>query len=353
VTTYFDHNATTPVHPLVLNQLKEQAELFGNPSSIHWSSRGPKKILRQTREALAKNLNVHPLELIFTSGASESNSTVLATFARLARSHQRCEIITTQIEHPSLLRACEDLQAQGLKVHYIKVDQNGHFDWEHFNQCLSAKTALVSVMHSNNETGLKLPIKEIAQRTHQAGAWMHSDCVQVFGKLKLDLQELQLDFASFSAHKTYALKGCGVLFAKRSTPLFPLIFGGGQERSRRGGTENTLAVWSLGAVLNQFDEFYHKYREIEQLRNYFENQVKSQIKGVFINHEKALRLPHVSSLLIDGIDGETLLMALDLKGYAVSTGAGDVVEVGGVAANHCAEGNERVVLLGHCHESRH
>ncbi len=321
MTTYFDHNATTPVHPLVLKQIADQASFFGNASSIHWSSRAPKKILRKTRESLAKVLNVHPLELIFTSGASESNSTVLATVAKLAKTTERNEVITTQIEHPSLLRACEDLQAQGLKVHYIKVDQNGIFDWDHFEMCLGPKTALVSVMHSNNETGLKLPIAAIAEKAHKAGARMHSDCVQAFGKTPLDLQELKLDYASFSAHKTYALKGCGILYVRKSQILHPLVFGGGQERSRRGGTENALAIWSLGVVLDEFNTFYKSYSDLQILRNYFESEIKKRLGGVFINHESCSRLPHVSSLLIEGIDGETLLMALDLKGYAVSTGA--------------------------------
>ncbi len=318
---YFDHNATTPVHPEILNELPQVAQYFGNPSSIHWSSREPKRLIREARNKVAKALRANPLEIIFTSGASESNSTVFASFYALIKNQTRNEIITTKIEHPSVLRACENLLSQGITVHYISVNDSGNFDWDHFNKVLGPKTALVSVMLANNETGLILPVSEIAKATHIAGAWMHSDCVQAIGKMPIDLQDLEIDFASFSAHKIYALKGCGVLYVRKSSPLFPLIYGGGQERSRRGGTENTLAIWALGKSLEYESQYLAQYQEIQKIRDYFETQVCLKISDVSINHKNAPRLPHTSSLLINGIDGETMLMSLDLKGYAVSTGA--------------------------------
>ena len=322
---YLDHNATTPVHDFIQANVGSAIQNWGNPSSIHRVGQAAKNIMREARNQLAISISAQPLEIVFTSGASESNTTVIRTFVDLilqGKLKEKCEIITTQIEHPSVLKALKWAEEKGVKVTYVNVDRDGNFDWELFKKNLTQKTALVSVMHVNNETGLILPIAEISKLAKEFGAYVHSDCVQAFGKIKLNITELGLDYASFSAHKIYGLKGVGALFVKKGSPLVPLIFGGSQERQRRGGTENLIGIWSFGEavkIIHQ-DINEHIYR-IKELRDYFEEKVKQEISETFVTHEKADRICNTSSLIITDVDGETMLVSLDLKGYAVSTGA--------------------------------
>lgn len=319
--TYLDFNATTPLSLEVAGKVPEVLQIWGNPSSIHWAGQATKTVLREARQNVAAALGVSPLELIFTSGGSEANNTVLQSFFEKSRDLERNEFITTEIEHPSILKALAHLRELGAVVHTISIDREGQLDWEHFQTVLSEKTALVSMMLANNETGLLLPIREIAEKAHAVGAKMHTDAVQALGKIPLNLQELGVDFASFSAHKFYALKGIGVLYSKKGNDLRPLIFGGGQERHRRGGTENTLGIWSLGFMTGKHAEIARKAECVRFLRDHLEARITSEISNVKITHGNASRLPNTSSLVISGIDGETLLMSLDVKGYAVSTGA--------------------------------
>jgi cysteine desulfurase len=318
---YLDFNATTPINEKLALKLPEVLNLWGNPSSIHWAGQGTKTYLRDARLNVAQALGVSPLELIFTSGGSEANNTVLQSFFEKTRSSERNEFVTTTIEHPSILKTLAHLEEQGAIVHYVGIDRNGKLDWEQLEKVLTEKTALVSMMLANNETGVLLPIREIADRAHSVGAKMHTDAVQAFGKIPLNLSDLGVDFASFSAHKFYALKGTGVLFSKKGNDLKPLIFGGGQERHRRGGTENTLGIWALGFMAAQHAEISPMSEKIKFLRDNFETQVRKEISGIEINQGEAPRLPNTSSLVILGVDGETLLMSLDVKGFAVSTGA--------------------------------
>ncbi len=333
---YLDHNATTPLADEIKTEIIAHLETFGNPSSIHWAGQKARGILRESREALASVLKVNPLEVIFTSGASESNATVIRGVFDSIQS-ERCEFITTQIEHPSVLKMFAQLELRGAKVHYVPVSRQGKFDFDFFDSVLSERTALVSVMAANNETGLILPLKEISEKAHFFGALVHSDCVQALAKIPLKLSELNLDFASFSAHKVNGLKGTGALFIKKGTGAFtPLIHGGGQERKRRGGTENTLGILSLGLAAQRIEKSLALQSELQKLRDSFETKIVDLIRNVEINQIQGPRLSNTSSLIISGVDGETLLMALDLKGFAVSTGAA------------CSSGNPEPspVLLG-------
>lgn len=317
---YLDHNATTPLAPDVRSALPVLLDHWGNPSSIHKASREPKKILRETRRDLGEMLNCSPLELIFTSGGSESNSSVLrAVWEELGET--RPHFISSAIEHPSLLRGMEWLKSQGAEVDLIPVDRQGRLDLDFLDRKLSERTALVSVMAANNELGTLFPIREIAKRAHGKGALMHTDAVQMFGKLPVDLAELDVDYASFSAHKFYALKGTGVLFARKGRPFRPLIFGGGQERHRRGGTENILGIAALGLAIGQRSRIPAEAERVARLRDHFEARVLAEIPEVSLTAAESPRLPNTSSLVLGGVDGETLLMSLDLKGFAVSTGA--------------------------------
>jgi len=321
VKTYLDFNATTPLNQSLALELPEVLQVWGNPSSIHWAGQGTKTILREARKNVAQCLGVSPLELIFTSGGSEANNTVLQSFFEQTRNSERNEFITTRIEHPSILKTMAHLKDLGAIVHFISIDRNGDLDWDHFGKVLSPRTALVSMMLANNETGILLPIREVTAKAHAVGAKVHTDAVQALGKISLNLSDLGVDFASFSAHKFYSLKGIGVLYAKKGNELRPLIFGGGQERHRRGGTENTLGIWAFGFMAAQASEIPRRAEAIRFLRDHLESEILAQIPDVSITQGEASRLPNTSSLVISGIDGETLLMSLDVKGFAVSTGA--------------------------------
>ena len=320
---YFDHNATSPLSAKVAEQVPSFLAEWGNPSSIHFASRGPKTIIRETRQNLATALGVSPLEFIFTSGGSESNNTVLQGLwheLKISGSDKN-EWITTEVEHPSIMKTMKMLEQWGAQVHYLKVNRDGQIDLEQYQNLLSQKTALVSVMYANNETGVIFPIQKMADMAHQAGALFHSDCVQAFGKIELNLKDLHVDFASFSAHKFYSLKGTGVLFAKKGTSFESLIQGGGQERHRRGGTENTLGIASLGVMVQELKNVKVQSERMKSLRDHFEKRVITEISDVCVTSSSASRLPNTSSLVLKGCDGETMLMSLDIQGYAVSTGA--------------------------------
>lgn len=294
---------------------------WGNPSSIHWSGQSAKTLLREARQSIAQALAVGPLELVFTSGGTESNNTILRSYFNSTKGQKRCEFITSQIEHPSVLKTIMWMREMGAVVHIVPVDIHGNFDWHYFNSVLSEKTALVSMMLANNETGVLLPVKEIALKAHAVGAKVHTDAVQAFGKIPLNLKELDVDYASLSAHKFYSLKGSGVLYSRRGSEFEALLSGGAQERHRRGGTENTLGIWALGKMAQKHLLIGPQAERLQALRDHLENRILNEISEVKVTHQNAPRLPNTSSLVLKNVDGETLLMSLDLKGYAVSTGA--------------------------------
>lgn len=316
---YFDHNATTPVSDEVIQAVPEFLQAWGNPSSIHWAGRQPKNILRDTRQALATHLNCHPLELVFTSGGSESNNTIIKGIfdSQQVRNHYMC----SEVEHPSVIKTMMHLKSLGARVDFIPVSRQGQIDMNFYRTHLSEETALVSVMYANNETGTIFPIAEMAKLAHEKGALFHSDSVQAFGKIPVCLKELGVDFASFSGHKFYSIKGSGFFFTKRGTSFTSLIHGGGQERHRRGGTENVLGIACLGVMAEKLSEVSGHAKELSVLRDHMEKRILAEIPHAVVTAGETPRLPNTSSLVIPGVDGETMLMSLDMKGYAVSTGA--------------------------------
>lgn len=316
---YFDFNATTPLDQDLKSKIPQWLEAWGNPSSIHWAGRGSKAILRESRRNIARLLNCDPLELIFTSGGSEANNLVLKGAVSLPSI--RNQIIISAVEHPSVVKAADSLRRKGWRVDLIPVNREGALDLLAFENLLSERTALVSVMFANNETGHIFPIQAVARMAHAAGALVHCDGVQALGKVKVDVREWSVDFASFSGHKFYALKGCGILFARKGMQLENLIHGGGQERGRRAGTENLLAIASLGEMATKSEQIMAHGKQMEQLRDHFELRVLKEITNVHVTGAQGVRVPNTSSLVIEGVDGETLLMNLDVRGFAVSTGA--------------------------------
>lgn len=322
---YLDHNATTPPLASIFENVGEWTSVWGNPSSIHWAGRGPKTILRETREKLAQVLGCHPLELIFTSGGSEANNLVLRGtvdhYLRQGRAFHQIHILSSTIEHPSVAKTLSDLETLGVRVTRISVNRKGEFDWGGFEGALTPETVLVSMMAANNETGTLLPIQEIVKFCHDKKVRVHTDAVQTLGKLTIKLNQSGVDYASFSAHKFHALKGLGWLYCKKNSPLVSQITGGGQERGRRGGTENTLAIRALQEVIPWLSKVDQYYPRLTELRDFFEQTLQQKITGVTVTAGETRRLPNTSSLVIEGVDGETLLMRLDLAGFAVSTGA--------------------------------
>lgn len=318
---YLDFNATSPIASEIAENIGPVLAAWGNPSSIHWAGQQTKKIIREARLSLAKALNISPLEIVFTSGGSEANNTVLLSVFEKNQGSNRNQFITSAIEHPSVLKTLEKLEGKGAIVHRIEINSAGELNWTHFKKVLGPQTALVSMMLANNETGLILPIEEITRLSHAAGAQVHTDAVQALGKIPVDLEQLKVDYASFSAHKFYALKGCGFLFSRKGNDLQALILGGGQERHRRSGTENTVGIWAMGKVAERALEIPLQAERLQVLRDQMEKKIKIEITSVQVNHQKNNRLPNTSSLVIAGVDGETLLMSLDVKGFAVSTGA--------------------------------
>ncbi len=322
---YLDHNATTPHASVLAERWAELCSVTGNPSSIHNDSRIPKTWLRETRQKLANYLNCSPLEIIFNSGASEGNSSILKSVWQM-RTENKNELLISQVEHPSVMKTAEHLETLGAIVHWIPVDRTGQINIDFIRNKLSDRTLLVSVMFANNETGTIFPLKQIAGLAHAAGALMHADCVQLLGKFDLSqyterLKEFDLDYATFSAHKFYALAGTGAVYIKKNSPWVPLIHGGGQERGRRGGTENVLGIACFGIVLDELKNTSEKIDVMLQLRHHLENKIMKKIFGCTITAAESDRLSNTSSLVIDNVDGETLLMSLDLKGISVSTGA--------------------------------
>jgi cysteine desulfurase len=320
---YLDHNATAPLAAELVPQIHNWLMAWGNPSSIHFSGRGPKALIREARKRVADIIHALPQEIIFTSGGSEANNLALiGAYREIKKQSGRNEIFLSAVEHPSVRETVKFLEDnEGVKVYRIPVSREGKLNLEFLEKHLSDKTALVSVMLANNETGVIHPLKKIVPLAKSVGAFVHTDAVQALGKISFDVKKLDVDLATFSGHKFYALKGSGVLYVKRGTPLSPLIFGGPQERHRRAGTENVLAIASLGYMCGHHERVSLEYTRLSELRNSMESKIKSEIEGVRITGESESRLPNTSSLVIEGVDGESLLMNLDILGVSVSTGA--------------------------------
>ena len=318
---YLDYNASTPPSKQALKGLKKSWLYWANPSSNHQSSQDPKALLWQARKHLAQFVNCSPLEVIFTSSATESNNSCFFGVKAPESEPERREIIVSSVEHPSVLEAAENFCSKQGKVHRIPVSKQGILDENFFDKVLSEKTLLVSIMSANNETGLLFPIKRLAEKAHKKGSYFHSDMVQSLGKEPIDLQALGVDFASFSAHKMYGLKGCGALYCRKGTSLKKFLHGGTQERGRRAGTENMPGVLAFGQVLKDGKNILKQNEQLRDLNQYMEARILSLFPQAYIVGKSQPRLGNTSCFYLPDIEGEALLRGLDLEGFSVSLGS--------------------------------
>ena len=319
---YFDHNATTPVSPEVLDVLVSGlTEVYGNASSIHHHGQLAKQRLEIARRETAGLLHCDPKEVVFLSGGTEADNLAILGTVRYHRAPKK-HVITTAIEHPAVLNSCRELEHEGVEVSYVGVGSDGVVDPDGIRSALRPETVLISVMHANNELGTIQPVTEIAAIAREAGVLMHSDGVQAAGKTSVDVKALDVDLYSISGHKLYAPKGVGALYVKNGTPLHAIQFGGRHERERRPGTENVPGAVALGrAAASATEKLVSESARMVQLRNRLESGILARVPCSGINGNKSQRTPNTSNIYFDGLEGEAVVISLDLKGFAVSSGS--------------------------------
>jgi len=319
---YLDHNATTPVDALVLEaMLPCYREAFGNPSSAHTLGRAARVRLDQAREQVAALIGAYPAEITFTSGGTESDNLAITGAARALKDKGN-HIITSRVEHPAVLNTCEELQKEGFAIGYVPVDAHGRIDCAALTEMITDDTILITLQHGNSEVGTLQPIQEIGELARARGVLFHTDAVQTVGKITVDTQKLPVDLLSLSAHKMYGPKGVGALYIRRGTPpLTPLLSGGGQEKKRRGGTENVPGIVGLGKAAEIAQSRLESDRShFSELRSNLRQRIESRISGVRFYGHPEFNLPNTLYLGFDGVEGQTLMIHLDLAGIFVSTG---------------------------------
>lgn len=320
---YLDNNATTRTDPeVVAKMLPFFSQEFGNASSSHGFGVEVSGAVREARRSVQKLLGAaHDHEIVFTSGGTESDNA--AIMAGLAAHEGRDEIVTTAVEHPAILSLVEHLQkTRGVAVHLIGVDARGRIDLDAYRAALGPKTAIVSAMWANNETGTLFPVDELSRLAHEAGALFHTDAVQAVGKIPMDLKATQIDFLSLSAHKLHGPKGIGALYVRKGTKFNAFIRGGHQERTRRGGTENTPGIVGLGAAAELAGlRLQEDAAHIAALRDRLERGVTQRISGCRISGDVDNRLVNTSNIAFCDVEGEAVLTHLDRAGIAASTGS--------------------------------
>jgi cysteine desulfurase len=321
---YFDHNATTCIAPEVAEtMLAAFRDVYGNASSVHGPGQLARQHLESSRRAIANCLHASSAELVFTSGGTESNNLAILGLV-WSLPAERKHVIISSIEHPAVLEPCRHLEREGVEVTCLAIDKAGLIDVDQIRHNLRPHTVLVSVMHANNETGAIQPIREIAAAVHECRAagqqiYLHSDGVQAFGKMDVDVQRLAVDLYSVSAHKIFGPKGVGGLFVRKGTPLQPAQYGGRHERGRRAGTENVPGAMGFEAAVALCTPNASAY--VAGLRDFFEAEMLAALPDIQINGTIDKRLPNTSNLLFPGLSAEALVIALDMKGIAVSTGS--------------------------------
>jgi cysteine desulfurase len=317
---YLDHNASTPVHPEVLEaMLPYFSERFGNASSVHGFGRQAREGLDVAREQIARFLRVSKDEIVFTSGGTESDNLGIKGIAAARRSGH---IITSQIEHHAVLRTCETLEAQGFAVTYLPVDEYGMVRPEEVEKAIRPDTIVASLMHANSEVGTLQPMSEIGRITRAHGIPLHVDAVQTFGKVPIDVDAFGIDLLSFSGHKIYGPKGVAGLYIRKGTKMTAVQHGGDHERRRRAGTENVAGLVGFGkAVEIRGREMADETVRLAGLRDRLWEGISSQIDEVRLNGHPTLRLPGTCNMCFRNIESESIVLGLDLKGIATSAGS--------------------------------
>jgi len=342
---YLDYAATTPTHPdVVETMLPYFHDYFGNPSSIYSYGQEAKGAVEKAREQVATLINAREEEMVFTSGGTEADNFAIegTAFSDPERNH----IITSTIEHHAVIETCKFLEKHGFKVTYLPVDSDGLVDHDYVRKAITGKTCLISIMHANNEIGTVQPIAELAAIAREAGVYFHTDAVQTTGQIPIDVDDLGVDLLSISAHKLYGPKGVGALYIRKGTRLVPFMHGGGQERNRRGSTENVPAIVGFGKATEIALKAMGS--EIERqtgLRNRLIKGILEQIDGVRLNGHPTIRLPNNVNVSIDYVEGESMLLNLDLENICASTGS--------ACSSSSLEASHVLLALGLGHEQAH
>jgi cysteine desulfurase len=316
---YLDNNATTPVLPEVLEAMRPYfAEHFGNASSIHHHGQETRAAVERARESVAALLGCRASEVVFTSGGTEGDNLAISGLTR-AGDH----VISSTIEHHAVLNSCKHLEAMGCEVTYVPVDGRGLVDPDDIRRALRINTKLITVMMANNETGVLQPIEEIGKIAAEADVYFHTDAVQSAGKVPIEVERLGCDLLSISGHKLHAPQGVGALYVRKGTIVQPMFYGGSHERSRRAGTENVPGIIGLGKAAELASEALERgdLAQMSAMRDQIEQKILSEVEATGVNGEGAPRVPNTTNIHFDYIEGEALVIALDLKGLAVSTGA--------------------------------
>ncbi|PTY03302.1 cysteine desulfurase NifS [Verrucomicrobia bacterium LW23] len=317
---YLDNNATTAVAPQVFEAMVPYlTEFYGNPSSAYSFGQRVRGSLEHARERVAALINADPKEIFFTScGTEADNAAIASALQTTGKKH----IVTTQVEHSAIMNQCEGLEKQGYGVTWLPVNSEGLLDLGELERAIRPDTAIVTIMWANNETGVIFPIEEIAKICKAKGVLFHTDAVQTPGKISIDVKAAGVDFLSLSGHKLHAPKGVGVLYVKRRTKFLPYLIGGGQERGKRGGTENVASIIGLGRAAELAREtLIDEQTRVRALRDRFENTLLERLPYLYINGNREQRLPNTSNIAFDFVEAEAILMRLDMKGICASSGS--------------------------------
>ncbi len=316
---YFDNNATTPVLPAIFEAMRPFFdEQFGNASSIHYHGQQTRAAVEDARERVSNLLGCHPSEVIFTSGGTEADNLAITGLVKPGD-----HIITSTIEHHAVLLTCQNLEKNGCEVTYVPVDQKSLIDPDDIRRAARADTKLISVMMANNETGVLQPVEEIGKIAAERGIYFHTDAVQAAAKVPIDVQKIGCHALSISGHKIHAPQGVGAMYLKKGTKLSPMVYGGAQERSLRAGTENAPGIVGLGKAAQVAKETLDRGddHKMASMRDRLQQGILAQVDDAGVNGAGAPRVPNTTNIFFDHIEGESLVIALDLKGLAVSGGA--------------------------------
>ncbi len=321
---YLDNNATTPVLPEVLEAMRPYfGEHFGNASSIHHHGQETRAAVERARESVAKLLGCRPAEIVFTSGGTEADNLAIFGLVNPGPTHPGDHVISSTIEHHAVLNSCKHLEEKGIEVTYLPVNGSGLVDPDDLRRGLRANTRLVTIMFANNETGVLQPVEEFGKICAEADVYFHTDAVQAASKVPIHVKEIGCDLLSISGHKLHAPQGVGALYVRKGTTLEPMLYGGSHERSRRAGTENVAGIVGLGkaAELAVSGLENGEASRIASLRDRLETTILDHVEAAGVNSAGAPRVPNTSNIYFDYIEGEAMVISLDLKGLAVSTGA--------------------------------
>jgi len=316
---YLDNNATTPVLPAVFEAMQPYfGERFGNASSIHHHGQETRAAVERARESVAALLGCRSSEVVFTGGGTEADNLAIFGVTKAGR-----HVISSTIEHHAVLNSCKHLERSGCDVTYVSVDGRGLVDPDDVRRALRPDTRLITIMTANNETGVLQPVEEIGKVAAEADVYFHTDAVQAAGKVAIDVKHIGCDLLSISGHKMNAPQGVGALYVRKGTGLRPMLYGGSHERSRRAGTENVPAIVALGKAAETAREAFVRgdLETMSHMRDGLEQTILREVESAEVNGQGAPRVPNTSSIFFDCIEGEALVIALDLKGLAVSTGA--------------------------------